>query len=366
MSWLASPRLAVCRKNCRTWFGCTGTDAIDSALRLAHQYFVAQGQPSKSAVIGRWQGFHGNNLAVAGVHGSTPRRRIYYPMYVNQPHVPPAYCYRCPYETTRDRCNLKCACALETLIHQTGEENVACFIAEPVSGSGLGGVPAPDGYFQLVRDICTRHNVLLIVNEVMTGWGRLGYWFGIEHWGVTPDILATAKGMSSGYTAISATIAREEIWQSIEDSGMAFLAGHTLNQNPVSCAGAIANLNYIKEQGLINNVRKVGPYLLERLQELLSFNIVSDVRGLGLLTGFELVKDRSTKEPFDPKQKVNLLFEQEAMRRGLSIYPCNGCVDGALGDMILVLPPLITTCQQVDEIVSILKKTTAAVQEQTR
>ncbi len=197
-SWLAGKAPGSLRNNCRTWFGTTGTDAVDSAIRLARQYFLALGQPSKYVVIARWQGFHGNNIFVSGVHGHTFRRKSYFPMFVNMPHIPPAYCYRCPFEMTYPACRLKCARALETMINETGEENVAAFIAEPVVGAALGAVPAPEGYFEVIREICDKHNVLMIADEVMTGWGRVGYWMGIEHWGVTPDIIATAKGMSSG------------------------------------------------------------------------------------------------------------------------------------------------------------------------
>lgn len=352
------------RNNSRIWFGCTGTDAVDSAIRIARLYHLASGKPSKTAIIGRWQGFHGNNLSVTGIHGHTLRRRMYYPMYVNQPHIPPAYCYRCPFEDTFPGCGLKCARALETMIHQLGDENVAAFIAEPVVGAALGAVPAPEGYFQKIREICDRHDVLMIVDEVMTGWGRIGQWFGIEEWGVTPDIITMAKGLTSGYTPISATMAKEEIWQTIQDAGLPFMAGHTLNQNPVSCAGAIADIEYVVEQNLLANSRQVGAYLLGRLKELLDFEIVGDVRGKGLMCGFELVKDKQTKEPFDPAAKVSTLFEKEAFKRGLVLYACTGCVEGVAGDMMLVTPPLIITRDQVDEMMDIIKETVQALQLQ--
>lgn len=352
------------RNNSRIWFGCTGTDAVDSAARIARLYNVARGKPSKTAIIGRWQGFHGNNLGVTGIHGHTFRRRVYFPMFVNMPHIPPAYCYRCPFEDTFPGCGLKCARALETMIHQLGDENVAAFIAEPVVGAALGAVPAPDGYFQKIREICDRHDVLMIIDEVMTGWGRTGYWFGIEEWGVTPDIITMAKGLSSGYTPISATMAKEEIWQTIEASGMPFLAGHTLNQNPVSCAGAIANIDYVEKHNLLAQSREVGAYLLKRLHELLDFEIVGDVRGRGLMCGFELVEDKQTKKPFDPGAKVSGRFEREAFQRGLVVYACTGSVEGVAGDMILVTPPLVITREQVDELVGILKDTVEAIQLQ--
>jgi len=355
------------RRNCRTWFGCTGTDSVDSALRLARQYFLAKGQPSKSVVISRWQGFHGNNISVAGVHGHTFRRKDYFPMFVNSPHIPPAYCYRCPFEMTYPECRLKCARVLETTINELGEQNVMAFIAEPVVGAALGAVPAPDGYFQLVREICDRHNVLLIVDEVMTGWGRIGHWFGIEEWDTTPDIIATAKGMSSGYTPMSATIAKEEIWQAIEETKIPFLAGHTMNQNPVSCAGAIANIRYVQDHDLMGNVRRTGPYLLERLKELVEkFDILGDARGKGMMCGIEFVQDKATKQPFDPKLRVSWNFERECLDRGLVTFNCTGCVEGVAGDMALVTPPLVTTPAQVDEMIQVFEDALGALQQKLR
>lgn len=342
------------KNNCRVWFSNTGTDAVDDSARLARQYHMSRGEGSKYLVIGRWQSFHGNNLAVAGFSGHTFRRRLYHPMFVHTPHIPAANCYRCPFELDRSVCRLKCARYLETMINQVGGENVAAFIAEPVVGAALGSVPAPEGYFEVIRDICDRHNVLMIIDEVMTAWGRIGHWFGIEEWGVTPDIIATAKGMTSGYVPIAATIATEEVWQTIEDSGLPFVAGHTMNQNPVSAAGAVATIDYLDENRLLHNSREVGAYLLQRLRELLDYAIVGDVRGMGLMCGIELVKDQATKEPFDPECKASVVLEREAMKRGLILYSCSGCVDGVRGDMALVTPPLVITKGQVDELISTL------------
>jgi adenosylmethionine-8-amino-7-oxononanoate aminotransferase len=348
--------------NCRAWFTCTGTDAVDDAMRVARQYFVSIGQRSKTLFISRWQGFHGNNLAVTGMHGHTGRRRMYVGLNINMPHIPPAYCYRCPFEMTYPSCGLKCARVLETEIRQQGEENVAAFVAEPVVGAALGAVPAPDGYFQIIREICDKYNVLMIVDEVMTAWGRTGHWFGIEGWGVTPDIIATAKGMTSGYTTLAATIAREEIWAAIEKTGMAFLAGHTMDLNPVSCAGALEVLKFVETHRLLDNSREVGAYLLQRLGELLELEIVGDVRGQGLMCGFELVRNKQTKEPFDPSLKVSLKLQDEALKRGLVLFSCTGCVEGVAGDMLLVTPPLVITRVQVDELMDILKESLRAVQ----
>jgi len=354
------------RDNCRLWLSNTGTDAMDDSARLARQYWVAKGQGSKYIIISRWQGFHGNNLAVAGFSGHTLRRRVYFPMYVNTPHIPPAYCYRCPFEKTYPACDLKCARELETIIHQTGEENIAAFVAEPVVGAALGAVPAPEGYLPRIREICDRNNILFIADEVMTAWGRIGYWFGMDKFGVTPDIIGTAKGIASGYATLAATLAKEEIWRAVEDSGSPFLAGHTMNQNPVAAAAAVANLKYVVEHDLFTNSKEVGAYLLERMQELLSYDIVGDVRGVGLMCGLELVADRDSKAPFDPKLRASAVLEREAMRRGLLLFPCTGCVEGVAGDMMLVTPPLIITRAQVDEMIDIMKESVSATQHWLR
>lgn len=352
------------RNNCRTWFTCTGTDAVDDAMRLTRQYFITQGKRSKTLFISRWNSFHGNNLAVTGMHGATPRRRMYAGLNVSMPHIPPAYCYRCPFEMTRDTCNLKCARALETEIRQQGEENVAAFVAEPVVGTALGAVPAPDGYFQVIREICDKYDVLLIVDEVMSAWGRIGHWFGIDDWGVTPDIIATAKGLTGAYATLAATIGREELWAALEETETTFQAGHTMDLNPVACSGALEAISYAEEHDLLRNSRETGAYLLERLEELKDSDIVGDVRGKGLFCGIEFVRDPKTREPFDPDLHVGLRFQEEAMARGLILFSCFGSLNGVAGDMMLFTPPLIVTRDQVDEIIDIAKETLEVVKKE--
>jgi adenosylmethionine-8-amino-7-oxononanoate aminotransferase len=350
------------RGNCRIWFNCTGTDAVDDALRLARQYFVSIGKPSKHLVIARWQSFHGNSIGMAGVHGYTRRRRLYSPMYLNMPHIPAAYCYRCAFGVTYPECDLRCARALETEIRQQGPENVAAFVAEPVVGAALGAVPAPEGYFEVIRRICDAYDVLFITDEVMSGWGRCGHWFAIEAWGVTPDIIAAGKGLGAGYTPIAATIARSELWEAIESQERSFVAGHTMNQNPVSCATALAVIEQMEQMDLLEHVGRVGAHLQARMKELLEFEIVGNVRGMGLLRGFEFVRNKSTKEPFDPALGVGSLYRREALKRGLVQYPCTGSVDGAAGDMNLVAPPLVITINQVDEMIKLIKQALTATQ----
>lgn len=350
------------RHNCKTWFTVSGTDATDAAVRLARQHWVEKGQASKYVVIARWQAFHGMNIGSAGYSGNTMRRSMFMPMFVNSPHIPPAYCYRCRFEKALPECNLLCARALETTIRQVDPENVSAFIAEPVVGASLGAVPAPEGYFQVVREICDRYDVLFIADEVMTGCGRTGRMWGIEHWGVTPDIIATAKGITGGYTPLSTVIARNEVWQPLVDNNSYFRAGHTMNANAVSCAGGVATLNYILEHNLVENARTVGSYFLTRLKELLDYPIVGDVRGLGMMVGFEIVRDKATKEPFPLTTWASRRIDAAALERGLVTYPLFGAVDGLAGDMIKLSPPLVTTKVQVDEIVDILHESLEAVQ----
>lgn len=352
------------KDNCRVWFTCTGTDAVDDAVRLARQYAVVKGEPSRQLVIGRWEGFHGNNIAVAGFSGHTYRRTTFMPMYINSPHIPPAYCYRCPFEKTYPACDLLCARFLEKEIRQQGAENVLAFIAEPVVGAALGAVPAPNGYFQIIREICDKYGVLFIADEVMTAWGRTGTMWGIEHWGVTPDIIATAKGISSGYTPLAAVLAKEEIWAELEKKNSPFRAGHTFNSNPASCACGVAVLTYLQEHNLVARSKEMGAYFLEKLQTLLEHTIVGDVRGRGLMLGFELVKDKKTKEPFAPSMKMSSRLELETLKRGLVSFSCTGCVDGVAGDMMLFAPPFIITREQIDDCIRILHESIVAMEKE--
>jgi adenosylmethionine-8-amino-7-oxononanoate aminotransferase len=355
------------KNDAKVWAACTGTDATDDAVRLARQHAVETGQNSRHVVISRWQAFHGNNIAVAGFSGLTQRRDIFTPMYVDSPHIPPAFCYRCYWDAEYPSCGLKCAQALETAIHQAGSDNVLAFIAEPVVGAALAAVPAPDGYFQMVREICDKYDVLLIIDEVMTGFGRTGKMWGIEHWeGVTPDIIATAKGITSGYTPLSAIVAKNEIWEPLIENNSPFKAGHTLNANAVSCAGAIAVINYLRKNGLVQRAAEMGDYFLDQMRDkLLAHDIVGDVRGRGLMTGMEFVKDKETKDPFDPDLLVARKFEDEAFERGLITYPCGGTVNGQAGDTSLLSPPLIVTQEQVDEMVTILDESVSALEMKT-
>jgi adenosylmethionine-8-amino-7-oxononanoate aminotransferase len=315
-------------------------------------------------VISRWQAFHGDNIFAVSMSGLTARRRIYTPMFRDMPKIPPAFCYRCYFEKTYPGCGLRCARALEDAICQAGAENVAAFIAEPVVGSALAAHPAPEGYFQVIREICDRYQVLFIVDEVMTALGRTGKMWGIEHWGVTPDIIALSKSLTAGYFPVAAIIARDALWETLRAANAHFRAGHTMNAQAVGMAAAIAAIAYIRKHNLVENARVVGAYFLERLHEMLRYRTIGDVRGKGMMLGFEFVTDKETKAPFLPANETSRIFSELTFERGLITYPCAGTVRGVAGDTILMAPPLITTPAQVDEMMDILHESMQAFEMQ--
>ncbi len=352
------------RNNCKTWMTVTGSEATDDAARLARQYWVVRGKVAKHIILGRWQAFHGDNIFAVSMSGLSARRRIYTPMFRDMPKIPPAFCYRCYFEKAYPQCNLLCARVLEDAICQSGPENVAAFIAEPVVGSALACCPAPDGYFQIIREICDRYDVLFIVDEVMTALGRTGRMWGIEHWGVTPDIIAMSKALTGGHFPVAAIVARDELWETLRQANAHFRAGHTLNASVIGMVAAIETIKYIQKHDLVENARVVGTYFLDQLKSLLAYRTVGDVRGKGMMVGFEFVADKATRAPFAPEREISRLFSELTFERGLISYPCAGTVRGMAGDTILMAPPLITTREQIDEIMAILHDSMRAFEVQ--
>jgi len=352
------------RNNCKIWMTVTGSEATDDAARLARQYWVTRNEVSRHMIIGRWQAFHGDNIFAVGMSGLTARRRMFTPMFRDMPKIPPAFCYRCYFEKTYPKCDLLCARVLEDAICQAGVENVAAFIAEPVVGSALAAGPAPDGYFQVIREICDDYNILFIADEVMTALGRTGAMWGLDHWGVTPDIIALSKSLTSGYFPVAAIIARNDIWETLRATNAHFRAGHTMNASVIGMAAAIETITYIQKHNLVENAREVGAYFLDQLKSLLAYRSIGDVRGKGMMVGFEFVANKKRKAPFPPELEVSRLFSNLTFERGLITYPCTGTVRGVAGDTILMAPPLITTKAQIDEIMAILHDSMKALEAQ--
>lgn len=331
-----------------------GSEATESAVKLARQYWLARGRPEKYLVISRWQGFHGMTLGATGFGGHTGRRRKYQPMLADMPKIPPAYAYRC------DDCaagRLRCADELERMIKWQGPENVACFIAEPVVGATMGAVPAPPGYFQRIREICDRYDVLMIMDEVMTGFGRTGRWFASEHWDVVPDIVTAAKGVSGGYAPLAVVIATDEIIGALEAAATPFVAGHTFAQNPVVAAAGLAVLSYIQKHDLVAAAAARGTELLAGLRELVARHpVAGDARGLGLMLGIELVADKATKRPFPIEAGVAGRLAKACIAEGAAVYPGQGGADGLVGDHVLVTPPLTITSVESAELVAAIDR----------
>jgi adenosylmethionine-8-amino-7-oxononanoate aminotransferase len=338
----------------KVYFVSGGSEAIETAVKMVRQYQVDRGKPEKYKVISRWTSYHGNTLGALAFSGHTGRRKYYMPLIQHTPHIVPAYCYRCPFALDPETCSLECADDLERTILYEGPDSVSAFLAEPIVGATAGALVPRDGYFQRIREICDRYDVLLIVDEVMTGIGRTGKNFGIDHWNTIPDLIVSSKGLASGYTPIFCVIAREEIHRTIKEVSGAFVHGHTYSQNPFSCAIGLAVVSYIEENQLIPRCAQMGRYLLDRLQILRKRKIVGDVRGKGLFGGVEYVRNKETKETFDPGLKVNALITNTAFDKGLIIYPGGGGADGVRGDHSLLAPPFIITEDQIDELVRIL------------
>jgi adenosylmethionine-8-amino-7-oxononanoate aminotransferase len=331
-----------------------GSEAVESALKLTRQYFVERdGKGSgKHLIIGRWNSYHGATLGTIAVGGNIPRRRLFTPMVREHPKIPPHYCYRCPYGLTYPSCNLSCAHELKRCIERVGAEHVAGFIAEPVVGSTVGALVPPDEYWPLIRDICDHYDILLLADEIMTGIGRTGSNFAVDHWNTVPDILISAKGLAGGYVPAGAIAVGENILEVIRKGSGKYMHGYTYNANPVSCAAVHAVLSYIKEHQLVEHGREQGGQLGKQLQTLAAIPIVGDVRGMGLMWGIELVEEQKSKQPFSSGGKAAELVTAECMQRGLVVYPGSGMVDGLCGDNILIAPPLTVTTDQIGEIVT--------------
>jgi adenosylmethionine-8-amino-7-oxononanoate aminotransferase len=330
-----------------------GSEAIEAALKLARQYFVERGEPQRRYIIARRQSYHGITLGALAVGGREQARAAFAPLLIEAHHVSPAYEYRGRRadETPQDYVE-RLAQELEARLHELGGGNVLAFVAETVVGATLGAVPAVAGYFKRVRDICDRHGVLLILDEVMCGMGRTGTLYACEQEGISPDLVAIAKGLGGGYAPVGALLMRERIFDAVAAGSGAFQHSHTYMGHPLACAAALAVQQVIRRDGLLANVRAQGAYLSRRLKERFGNHpFVGDVRGRGLFQGLELVADRASKQPFDPKTQLHARVKREAMARGLMVYPSAGAADGSSGDNVLLAPPFIVDAAAVDAIV---------------
>jgi adenosylmethionine-8-amino-7-oxononanoate aminotransferase len=341
----------------KVYFSTGGSEANETAMKLAKQYWMAKGQPSKSVFISRNQSFHGNTLGALSLSGSPGRRAIYQSIISDWPKTDPCYAYRLQEENeTVDEYAERAANSLEQTIMAEGAENVAAFFAETVSGATLGAVTAAPGYFARIREICDRHDVLLILDEVMSGSGRCGSYYAFEQEGVCPDIVTLAKGLGGGYQPLGAVVCRNNIYSAIVDAVGEFSHGHTYIGHATTCAAGVAVQSVLDKENLLDNVVARGKQLRSLLQENFEDHPhVGDVRGRGLFVGIELVKDKASKEPPPVSLGLPSWLKNRAMEEGLVFYPGGGTVDGKNGVHILLAPPFIYTEAHVEELVDKLK-----------
>jgi adenosylmethionine-8-amino-7-oxononanoate aminotransferase len=350
-----------------SFFVSSGSEATETAQKIAIQYWQEKGFPSKNRIISRWMSYHGITMGALSMSGHVLRRKRFVPLLADYPTISAPYPYRRPEGMPLEEYALRCANELETAILRVGPEHVAAFIAEPVIGASGGAVVPPDGYFQRIREICDKYQVLFIADEVMTGIGRTGKAFGVDHWGVQPDLMALGKGMSAGYTPMAAAMATEEIIETIARGSGLIMAGHTYSANPQSAATALAVLRYMEKHNLVEKAAKNGQYLLAKLQQLAEeIPLIGEARGLGLLCGLEFVKEKATKEPFPLSQGVSSRVIQRAFEKGLLIYPAIGGLDGVAGDAVIVSPPLTITTEEIDELIGLLREAVWSVQQELR
>lgn len=328
-----------------------GSEATETSIKFTRQYFRQTGYPHKYKIISNYRGFHGATLGAMSATGlGGPRKSVFGPFLEGFVHIPPPTCYRCPYGKAYPECDILCGKMLEVVIREEGPESVGAFIMEPIGNTG-GIVTPPVEYFHIVRDACTKNNVLLIFDEIITGMGRTGEWFASQTFGTVPDIMCMGKGLGSGYTPISGTAIREELYFEAfwgeEEENIQFAHGHTFGGNPIAAVTGLATIEFIKKHNLIENGRFIGNKMRELLKKANDSlgGIFGDIRGRGCLVGVEFVSDPSTKKEFPPELKFGKRVEKRLLEKGL-ILRCDP-------NWIAFGPPLITTEEEAEEMIGI-------------
>ena len=329
-----------------------GSEAVEAAIKLARQYFMEIGQPDRHRVIARRQSYHGNTLGALAAGGNAWRRAQFAPLLADTSHIAPCYEYRDRQDDeTPQAYGLRVADELEAEIQRLGPDSVMAFVAEPVVGATMGAVPAVPGYLKRIREICDRHGILLILDEVMCGMGRTGHLYACTEDGVAPDMITVAKGLGAGYQPIGALICTGQIYDAIAAGSGFFQHGHTYMGHAMAAAGAGAVLRAIRDRQLLPRVREAGETLDAALRDRFGQHPhIGDIRGRGLFRGLELVADRETKAVFDPARKLHAKIKAAAMDAGLICYPMGGTIDGQRGDHILLAPPFIISDDQIGEL----------------
>jgi adenosylmethionine-8-amino-7-oxononanoate aminotransferase len=340
----------------RFFFTSGGSEAVEMAIKFALMFHKTHGRPGKKKIVSRALSYHGNTLAALSVGGNRSRRADYEHVLFDWPHIDPPYCYRCPWQKTYPGCDLDCATALEQAIAQHGADSIAAFIAEPMMGATGGAVPPVKEYWPKIAEICRRHDILLIVDEVMTGLGRTGKSFAVDHWQLKPDIIVAAKGLTGGYMPMGMIAVDEQLVEACENLRADFMF-FTYSAHPLACAIADKVLEIMEREHLVEHAAELGARLGAQLKEELSGHpLVGDIRGIGLFWGLELVRDKLSRTPYPPDARVTNRVVAAAMKHGLFVYPSIGMAGPELGgDTVMVTPPFVIGQPEVDYIVSNLR-----------
>jgi adenosylmethionine-8-amino-7-oxononanoate aminotransferase len=347
------------------FFVSSGSEGTEMAAKIAHQYYLEKDKVRKELITSRWLSYHGITMGALSMSGHVSRRRNYVTSLLPYPKIHAPYCYRCPEKGEYPSCNIACAYELKETIQMIGEEYISAFIAEPVVGAAGGAITPPPEYYKIIREICDEFDILFIVDEVMTGFGRTGLNFGIENWDVAPDMIVFAKGASAGYYPLAGVVISEKIYRALRDGKKGLFApGHTYSGTPMAGAVGVEVHEYMQKHNLIGNVKQLSGHLVDQLKTLSKHPIVGDIRGKGFLQGIEFVKDQETRESFDFEESgyVASLIAKKAFENGLIIYPGAGTVDGHRGDHILIAPPFIIRKEEIDEMISLLDQSIKEVE----
>lgn len=340
-----------------------GSEANEIAIKIARKYHIQRGNPGKYKIISRWQSYHGSSMGVMSISGFTNRRKGYEPYMFEHGKIQPAYTYR-PWIEYDENYAINCANSLEHEILVQGPDTVAAFIAEPISGMSLCAAVPPEGYFERIREICDKYDVLLIMDEVMTGFGRTGKMFAYQHFNMVPDIVSMGKAISGGYFPLAAVGITKKVFEGMSENNGNFPPGYSWSGNPLGAAVSVAVMKYLKEHNLVENCAKMGAYMKEQIEKkILPHPTVGDVRGKGLMIGIELVKDKKTKECFPASDKYAAKVQDEALNQNMIIEASQGCNKGQSGDALVISPAFVITKEEVDKIVDRLEKVITKVEK---
>jgi adenosylmethionine-8-amino-7-oxononanoate aminotransferase len=339
----------------RFFFTSGGSEAVEMALKFALMYHKVKGRPSKKKIVSRWFSYHGNTLGALSVGGNRGRRADYEHVLFDWPHIGPPYCYRCPWEKTYPGCDIDCAMALQEEIDRHGADAIAAFIAEPMMGATGGAVPPVKEYWPKIAEICRRNDVLLIADEVMTGFGRTGRRFAVEHWDIHPDILIGGKGLTGGYMPMGMIAVDEKLVEECERLHADFMF-YTYSAHPLACAIADKVLEIMEREHLVERSAEMGARLGAQLKEELSGHpLVGDIRGAGLFWGVELVRDAASRAPYPPETRLTSRVQSAALKHGLFVYPSVGMAGKVGGDGVMITPPFVIGAEEIEHIVRNLR-----------